>query len=67
MRRANQIGNRNPLSQSLSRRPTADKEPEKLWARDCSPSEKKKLEGGRHIGRMEYGVADPKVRGITSW
>ena len=35
MRRANQIGNRNPLSQSLSRRPTADKELEKLWARDC--------------------------------
>ena len=23
------------MSQSLSRRPTADKEPEKLWARDC--------------------------------
>ena len=35
MRSANQIGNWNPLSQSLSRRPTADKEPEKLWARDC--------------------------------
>ena len=28
------------LSQSLSRRPTADKEPEKLWARDCLMPEK---------------------------
>ena len=39
IRRANQIGNRNPLSQSFSRRPTADKEPEKLWARDWNCSE----------------------------
>ena len=30
-----------PLSQSFSRRPTADKEPEKLWARDCYVVERK--------------------------
>ena len=47
-----------PLSQSFSRRPTADKEPEKLWARDWARGGRSKMVGknGHRISLARLSV-----------